>query len=160
MVPMGESSTQKLLWQIESNRPGKQPVQLKSDLWCSQEANRSLQLDRPLIDAVHARGFEIAVETNGTVAAPQGLDWICVSPKAGTKLVQMTGDELKLVFPQADAKPEEFQSLGISTFLPATDGRTLPQREHGEGTPILPWQSALAIERPDAQICGNSIGEK
>ena len=76
-----------------------------------------LQLDRPLIDAVHARGFEIAVETNGTVAAPQGLDWICVSPKAGTKLVQVTGDELKLVFPQADAKPEEFQSLAFRHFF-------------------------------------------
>ena len=76
-----------------------------------------LQLDRPLIDAVHARGFEIAVETNGTVAAPHGLDWICVSPKAGTKLVQLTGDELKLVFPQADAKPEEFQSLAFRHFF-------------------------------------------
>jgi 7-carboxy-7-deazaguanine synthase len=76
-----------------------------------------LQLDRPLIDAVHARGFEIAVETNGTVAAPQGLDWICVSPKAGTKLVQITGDELKLVFPQADNKPEEFQSLAFRHFF-------------------------------------------
>ena len=76
-----------------------------------------LQLDRPLIDAVHARGFEIAVETNGTVAAPHGLDWICVSPKAGTKLVQRTGDELKLVFPQADAKPEEFQSLAFRHFF-------------------------------------------
>ena len=76
-----------------------------------------LQLDRPLIDAVHARGFEIAVETNGTVAAPHGLDWICVSPKAGTKLVQVTGDELKLVFPQADAKPEEFQSLAFRHFF-------------------------------------------
>ena len=76
-----------------------------------------LQLDRPLIDAVHARGFEIAVETNGTVAAPQGLDWICVSPKAGTKLVQITGDELKLVYPQADNKPEEFQSLAFRHFF-------------------------------------------
>jgi 7-carboxy-7-deazaguanine synthase (Cx14CxxC type) len=76
-----------------------------------------LQLDRPLIDAVHARGFEIAVETNGTVAAPHGLDWICVSPKAGTKLVQVTGDELKLVFPQADNKPEEFQSLAFRHFF-------------------------------------------
>jgi 7-carboxy-7-deazaguanine synthase (Cx14CxxC type) len=76
-----------------------------------------LQMDRPLIDAVHARGFEVAVETNGTVAAPRGLDWICVSPKAGTKLVQVTGDELKLVFPQADAKPEEFQSLAFRHFF-------------------------------------------
>jgi 7-carboxy-7-deazaguanine synthase len=76
-----------------------------------------LQLDRPLIDALHARGFEIAVETNGTVAAPSGLDWICVSPKAGTKLIQNTGDELKLVFPQTGAPPEEFQGLAFRNFF-------------------------------------------
>lgn len=76
-----------------------------------------LQLDRPLIDAMHARNFEIAVETNGTVAAPLGLDWICVSPKAGAKLVQTSGDELKLVFPQANAHPEVFQSLSFRHFF-------------------------------------------
>lgn len=76
-----------------------------------------LQLDRSLIDAMHARKFEVAVETNGTVAAPQGLDWICVSPKAGTKLIQTTGDELKLVFPQAQAMPEGFQSLSFRHFF-------------------------------------------
>jgi len=61
-----------------------------------------LQLDRPLIDALHAHGFEIAVETNGTIEAPAGLDWICVSPKAHAPLVQTSGDELKVVFPQED----------------------------------------------------------
>ena len=76
-----------------------------------------LHLDRLLIDAVHDRGFEIAVETNGTVAAPRGLDWICVSPKAGAQLVQNTGDELKLVFPQAGARPEEFQHLAFRHFF-------------------------------------------
>lgn len=76
-----------------------------------------LQLDRSLIDAMHARKFEVAVETNGTVSAPQGLDWICVSPKAGTKLIQTTGDELKLVFPQAHAMPEGFQSLSFRHFF-------------------------------------------
>jgi 7-carboxy-7-deazaguanine synthase len=76
-----------------------------------------LQLDRPLIDALHTRGFEIAVETNGTVAAPGGLDWICVSPKAGTKLIQNIGDELKLVFPQTDAPPEQFQGLAFRHFF-------------------------------------------
>lgn len=59
-----------------------------------------LQLDSPLIDALHAHGFEIAVETNGTIAAPDGIDWICVSPKAGADLVQMRGHELKVVVPQ------------------------------------------------------------
>jgi 7-carboxy-7-deazaguanine synthase len=65
-----------------------------------------LQLDAALIDALHARGFEIAVETNGTLAAPAGLDWICVSPKAGTEVVQRSGDELKLVWPQAGIDPD------------------------------------------------------
>src|SRR6516165_7706010 len=65
-----------------------------------------LQLDEKLIEALHARGFEIAVETNGTCVAPVGLDWICVSPKAGTELRQRSGDELKLVYPQAGAEPE------------------------------------------------------
>ncbi|WP_374255889.1 7-carboxy-7-deazaguanine synthase [Aquabacterium sp.] len=60
-----------------------------------------LQVDAPLIDALHAQGFEIAVETNGTVVAPEGLDWICVSPKAGSKLIQTRGHELKVVVPQA-----------------------------------------------------------
>lgn len=76
-----------------------------------------LQLDRALIDELHARAFEVAVETNGTVAAPDGLDWICVSPKAGTTLIQTTGDELKLVFPQTEAMPEGFQSLHFRHFF-------------------------------------------
>ena len=76
-----------------------------------------IELDRRLIDAVHDRGFEIAVETNGTVAAPRGLDWICVSPKAGASLLQNTGDELKLVFPQPDARPEQFQHLAFRHFF-------------------------------------------
>ena len=76
-----------------------------------------LQLDRVLIDALHERGFEIAVETNGTVEAPAGIDWVCVSPKAGSRLVQTTGDELKLVFPQAQAQPAEFEELGFRHFF-------------------------------------------
>jgi 7-carboxy-7-deazaguanine synthase len=76
-----------------------------------------LQIDAPLIAALHARGFEIAVETNGTVAAPAGLDWICVSPKAGAPLVQTTGDELKLVYPQAAAQPTAFENLAFHHFF-------------------------------------------
>jgi len=76
-----------------------------------------LQLDTSLIDALHARGFEIAVETNGTVAAPAGLDWVCVSPKAGAALVQRCGDELKLVYPQAGFDPGEFVSFDFRHFL-------------------------------------------
>jgi len=76
-----------------------------------------LQMDVALIDALHRLGFEIAVETNGTIAAPVGLDWVCVSPKAGAALVQESGDELKLVFPQVEARPEKFAGLGFDHFF-------------------------------------------
>lgn len=76
-----------------------------------------LQLDTALIEALHAGGFEVAVETNGTQAAPTGLDWICVSPKAQAPLVLTGGDELKLVYPQATALPERFASLAFRHFF-------------------------------------------
>ncbi|MGA9127492.1 MAG: 7-carboxy-7-deazaguanine synthase [Terracidiphilus sp.] len=76
-----------------------------------------LQLDSKLIAALHGRGFEIAVETNGTIAAPDGVNWICVSPKAGAELKQRSGDELKLVYPQAGAEPEEFEQLSFRHFF-------------------------------------------
>lgn len=82
-----------------------------------------LQLDAALIDALHARGFEIAVESNGTLAAPNGIDWICVSPKADAEVVQITGQELKLVYPQAKAMPERFEALDFERFwLQPMDG--------------------------------------
>ncbi|MFZ3034416.1 MAG: 7-carboxy-7-deazaguanine synthase [Parvibaculum sp.] len=82
-----------------------------------------LQVDAALIEALHARGFEIAVETNGTVEAPDGLDWICVSPKADSPLKLTSGDELKLVFPQTKAMPERFEKLAFKNFyLQAMDG--------------------------------------
>ncbi|MBK8018759.1 MAG: 7-carboxy-7-deazaguanine synthase [Betaproteobacteria bacterium] len=76
-----------------------------------------LQLDTALIDALHARGFQIAVETNGTQPAPEGIDWICVSPKAGAPLVLERGNELKLVYPQAGAQPEDFAHLPFDHFF-------------------------------------------
>lgn len=76
-----------------------------------------LQLDAALIAALHAKGFEIAVETNGTIAAPEGIDWICVSPKADAELKQLHGDELKLVYPQAQAQPERFEGLAFRYFF-------------------------------------------
>ena len=76
-----------------------------------------LQLDHSLIDALHAEGFEIAIETNGTVRAPEGVDWICVSPKSGALLVLVDGDELKLVFPQKGAAPRRFEALRFKHFL-------------------------------------------
>jgi len=76
-----------------------------------------LQLDDALIAALHRLTFEIAVETNGTVKAPENLDWICVSPKAGTQLVVTSGDELKLIYPQAGADPQQFESLNFTHFF-------------------------------------------
>ncbi len=76
-----------------------------------------LQLDANLIAAFHKRGFEVGVETNGTLQAPHGLDWICVSPKATAPVVQLTGDELKLVYPQEMAKPEQFEKLEFDHFF-------------------------------------------
>ncbi len=76
-----------------------------------------LQLDAPLIEALHAHGFRIAVETNGTQAAPAGLDWICVSPKATAPLALTAGNELKLVFPQPQAMPERFEALAFEHFF-------------------------------------------
>lgn len=76
-----------------------------------------LQLDAPLVRALHAQGFAIAVETNGTIAAPDGIDWICVSPKAAAPVVQTSGHELKLVFPQPLAPPERFAALDFQHFF-------------------------------------------
>ena len=94
-----------------------------------------LQVDAGLCAALHALGFEIALETNGTLPAPQGIDWICVSPKAGAPLVLDHGHELKLVFPQAAATPDTFEHLDFERFLlQPMDG---PEREKN---------TALAIE--------------
>jgi 7-carboxy-7-deazaguanine synthase len=76
-----------------------------------------LQLDTALLDAVHARGFEAAIETNGTLPAPVALDWVCVSPKAGTELAQRSGDELKLVYPQDGLDPASLTALPFRHFL-------------------------------------------
>jgi 7-carboxy-7-deazaguanine synthase len=96
-------------------------------LWPSSEASRRyvvctggeplLQLDPVLIDALHANSFEIAIESNGTIEAPSGIDWICISPKAEADIVQRRGDELKLVYPQVGAPPERFASLDFKYFF-------------------------------------------
>ena len=86
-----------------------------------------LQLDAALINALHGLGFEVAVETNGTLAAPGGIDWLCVSPKAGARLVQHSGDELKLVWPQDGVDPQQYAGLDFGHFyLQAMDG---PQQQ-------------------------------
>jgi 7-carboxy-7-deazaguanine synthase (Cx14CxxC type) len=86
-----------------------------------------LQMDDALVTALHAAGFEVAIETNGTRLPPPGIDWICVSPKAGAELVLRSGNELKLVFPQPGAEPEQFEALDFRHFfLQPMDG---PERE-------------------------------
>jgi 7-carboxy-7-deazaguanine synthase len=86
-----------------------------------------LQLDAPVVEGLHGEGFEIAIETNGTQLPPAGIDWICVSPKAGTELVLRAGNELKLVYPQAGARPEQFEELAFEHFL--LSPMDSPQRE-------------------------------
>jgi organic radical activating enzyme len=74
-------------------------------------------VDEPLIAALHARGFSLALETNGTIAVPPGVDWICVSPKADAALAQLSGQELKLVYPQPGVDPARFEALSFERFL-------------------------------------------
>ncbi len=75
-----------------------------------------LQIDQKLVDALRTSGIEIAIETNGTIAAPQGIDWICVSPKSGTEVVQRSGNELKIVYPQKDLNPLDFEDWDFEVF--------------------------------------------
>jgi 7-carboxy-7-deazaguanine synthase len=107
-----------------------------ADLWPAGQGSRlvvvtggepALQLDAVLVAALHDRGFQVAIETNGTLALPAGIDWVCVSPKAGAPLVVTQGDELKLVFPQAGLDPSSFEYLGFNLLLlQPMDG---PERE-------------------------------
>lgn len=93
-----------------------------------------LQVDGDLIEALHAAGFEIAIETNGTFPVPPEIDWICVSPKAGTQLVQWSGDELKLVFPQARLMPEAVEELEFNfRYLQPMDG---PDRQRNTAAAV------------------------
>jgi 7-carboxy-7-deazaguanine synthase len=105
-----------------------------------------LQLDAPLVDALHAAGFEVAVETNGTVEPPAGLDWICVSPKSTAPLKLTRGHELKLVYPQADAPPERFSHLDFQHFfLQPMDG--LMQRQ------AMRQAAAYCMANPAWRLC-------
>jgi 7-carboxy-7-deazaguanine synthase (Cx14CxxC type) len=100
-----------------------------------------LQLDEALVEALHARGFRVAVETNGTLPAVAGLDWICVSPKAGTDVVQRKGDELKLVWPQKGIDPAELESWDFDHFL-------VQPMDCAERREALDAAIKLAMERP------------
>ena len=100
-----------------------------------------LQLDAALIGALHDAGFEIAVETNGTLPAAKGLDWICVSPKAGTKVVQCSGDELKLVWPQEGIDLDELESWDFRHFF-------IQPMDCAEREAALAKAIELVMERP------------
>lgn len=101
---------------VASRWPASAPVDVRKFVVCTG-GEPLLQLDDAAVTALHAQGFEIAVETNGTQAAPVGLDWVCVSPKANSAVVLTAGDELKLVFPQATAMPDRFEALDFTHFL-------------------------------------------
>ncbi|HYS40677.1 MAG TPA: 7-carboxy-7-deazaguanine synthase [Pseudonocardiaceae bacterium] len=104
-----------------------------------------LQLDNAAVNALHGEGFEVAIETNGTRSAPEGIDWICVSPKAGADLVLTSGDDLKLVYPQPAAMPERFEHLNFGRFLlQPMDG---PDREANTAAAV-----AYCLEHPQWQL--------
>ena len=104
-----------------------------------------LQLDAELIAALHVRGFRVAAESNGTLAATPGLDWLCISPKAGTEVVQRSGDELKLVWPQAGIDPAELESWDFGHFL-------VQPMDCAERVQALEAAIALAMERPQWRL--------
>lgn len=117
-------------WGVDGLNGGKYPVDALADLiqslWPAGQSNRFvvftggeplLQLDKDLIDAMHARDFTIAIETNGTILPPDNIDWICVSPKANADLLITKGNELKLVYPQKGAEPELFENLDFDYFF-------------------------------------------
>jgi 7-carboxy-7-deazaguanine synthase len=110
-----------------------------------------LQMDRALVEALHSRDFEVAIETNGTRRPPPGIDWICVSPKAATDLVLTNGQELKLIFPQSGAEPERYAGLDFRHFfLQPMDG---PDRERNTLLAIQyclqhpPWRLSLQTQK-------------
>jgi 7-carboxy-7-deazaguanine synthase (Cx14CxxC type) len=100
-----------------------------------------LQLDAQLIDALHARGFRVAAESNGTLAATPGIDWLCVSPKAGTEVVQRSGNELKLVWPQEGIEPAELEQWAFEHFL-------VQPMDCAERAAAIEAAIRLAMERP------------
>ena len=123
---------------------------LVEDLWGEGTDNRlvvitggepMLQLDVALVDALHERGFRIAVETNGTLCATPGIDWICVSPKAGTKVTQRSGNELKLVWPQPGIEPADLETWSFDHFL--VQPMDCPDHEQALDAAIR-----LAMDRP------------
>ncbi|MFN7532138.1 MAG: 7-carboxy-7-deazaguanine synthase [Gemmatimonas sp.] len=110
------STAKELAAFVKSRWPGDAPADVRPFVVCTG-GEPLLQLDAEAVAALHAVGFEVAVETNGTQPAPDGLDWVCVSPKANAPVVLTTGDEIKLVYPQPLAMPERFEGLAFRHFL-------------------------------------------
>jgi 7-carboxy-7-deazaguanine synthase len=109
-----------------------------------------LQLDPPLIAALHQRRFEIAIETNGTIAPPPGIDWVCVSPKAGAPLVVTSGDELKIVMPQEGIDPRDFVHLDFRRFsVQPMDGPGLDPEGRARNTQ---WAIQFCLAHPQWQL--------
>jgi 7-carboxy-7-deazaguanine synthase len=110
-----------------------------------------LQVDQALVDALHARGFGIAIETNGTIEVPETIDWVCVSPKAGVPIVQTHGDELKIVYPQAGLDPRAFDNLEFEhRFLSPMDGPALAANTKAAMAYCLttpPWRLSLQTHK-------------
>ena len=137
------------LWGV----PGSGPSPRRSDPATSQDGGLvvvtggepMLQLDEALVEALHARGFRIAVESNGTLAATPGIDWLCISPKAGTEVVQRQGDELKLVWPQSGIDPAELEGWDFRHFL-------VQPMDCAEKQAAMEAAIALAMERPQWRL--------
>ncbi|MCP4547436.1 MAG: 7-carboxy-7-deazaguanine synthase [bacterium] len=135
---------------VEEATPGEPKVSAKPLVICTG-GEPLLQLDDELIAAFHADGFDIGVETNGTILAPRGIDWLCVSPKAGTELVQTSGDELKLVHPQEGLDPESLASLDFKHFFlqPRDDDRLKENIELSIAWCLAhpPWRLGLQMHK-------------
>ena len=148
-------SAQSLAREIKSHWPKGQ-----GEMWAVMTGGEPLlQLDDQLIEACHAEGIKIAVESNGTVAAPDGIDWLCVSPKAGAPVVQTSGHELKLVYPQAENKPQDFEHMDFAIFsLQPRDDRFLADRmfkgdeTEFSGSPHRDAAIAFCLEHPQWRL--------
>jgi 7-carboxy-7-deazaguanine synthase len=144
------STPEELVGKIETLWPGKKLKSIRPFVVCTG-GEPLLQLDTGLISALHEKGFEIAVETNGTILPPEGIDWICVSPKAEAELLLRSGQELKLLFPQEGAHPEKYAMLNFQHFFlqpldsPDRENNTRLTLEYVLSNPQ--WRLSLQIQK-------------
>jgi len=147
-------TAQSLAAEIKSHWP--QDALSEGPIWAVMTGGEPLlQLDDALVQACHDAGIKIAVETNGTVLAPDGIDWLCVSPKADAAIVQTSGDELKLVYPQAENHPDEFEDLDFKVFsIQPRDDRFLSEQSRAafNGSPHQKAAIEFCLSRPKWQL--------